>query len=69
MTDSEREELKKLLEDAGNWWRNATPQEREEMIRAQRESWVRAEMEWPKAKFKFVNGVKVYESYEDYVND
>jgi hypothetical protein len=38
-------------------------------IKAQRESYVRAEMSWPKAKFKWVDGVKVYDSYEDYCND
>ena len=46
-----------------------TPEEREAMFKAQRESWIRAEMSWPKAAFKWVNGVKVYISYEDYVND
>lgn len=43
-----------------------TPEEREEMYKAQRESWVRGEMGWPKPKYKMVDGVKVYESYEDY---
>lgn len=44
-----------------------TPAERAEMFRLQRESWVRAEMNRPKPKFKFIDGVKVYDSYEDYV--
>lgn len=61
--------LNELLEEAGNWWKNATPEERDEMTRKQRESWVRAEANWPKPKFKWVNGVKVYDSYEDYCND
>lgn len=45
-----------------------TPEEREEMRRQQRESWVRGEMGWPKPKFTYVDGVKVYASYEDYCN-
>lgn len=43
--------------------------EREDMMRKQRESWVRGEMNWPKPRFHFEGGVKVYESYEDYCND
>lgn len=46
-----------------------SPEEREEMMRIQREGYARAEASWPKPKFKYVNGVKVYDSYEDYVND
>ena len=46
-----------------------SPNELEAMLKIQRESWVRGEMSWPKAKFKTVNGVKVYESMEDYHND
>lgn len=45
-----------------------TPEECAEMTKRQGESWVRAEAEWPKPKYKWVNGVKVYESYEDYLN-
>lgn len=45
-----------------------TPEEREAMHKAQRESFVRAEMGWPKPKFKMIDGVKVYDSYEDYCN-
>ena len=55
--------LSKLKVDA------MSPEEKEEMFKQQRESWVRGEMSWPKAKYKRVNGVKVYESYEDYCND
>jgi len=46
-----------------------TPEEREAMYAAQRESYARAEATWPKSKFKWIDGVKVYESYEDYCND
>lgn len=44
------------------------PDEREKIMDEQRKRYVRAEMSWPKPKFKWVNGVKVYESYEDYCN-
>jgi len=39
------------------------------MHEAQRQSWVRSVVEWPKAKYKWVDGVKVYDSYSDYCND
>lgn len=45
-----------------------TPMEYDAMIAAQKASFVRAEMMWPKPKFKDVNGVRVYDSYEDYCN-
>jgi hypothetical protein len=45
-----------------------TPDEREAMLKAQRDSYVKAEMSRPKPKFKWINGVKVYASYEDYCN-
>mgnify|MGYP000417329930 CR=1 FL=1 len=45
-----------------------SPEERAAMMEAQRQSYARGEMHWPKPKFKYVNGVKVYESYEDYCN-
>jgi len=46
-----------------------TPAEREEMYRQQREGYARAEASWPKPRYQWVDGVKVYESYEDYCND
>lgn len=46
-----------------------TPEQKAEMIRKQAESWARAEMSWPKSNYHFENGVKVYHSYEDYLND
>jgi hypothetical protein len=45
-----------------------TPDQREEMFRQQRESYVRGEMSWPKPRFKMVSGVRIYDSYEDYCN-
>jgi hypothetical protein len=46
-----------------------TPEQRAEMLRAQGESWARSEAAWPKPKYEWRNGVKVYASYEDYCND
>jgi hypothetical protein len=46
-----------------------TPTEKEQMLKQQAESWVRGESGWPKPKYKIVNGVKTYDSYEDYCND
>lgn len=62
-------ELDELLKQAAAKVAAMSPAEREEMFRIQREGVVRAEMSWPKAKFKWINGVKVYDSYEDYCND
>lgn len=46
-----------------------SPEEYESMLAEQRASYVRGEMSWPKPRFKWVNGIKVYASYEDYLND
>lgn len=46
-----------------------TPEEKAQMIKQQAESWARAESNWPKPKFRWVHGVKVYDSFEDYCND
>ena len=62
-------ELEELLKQAKIKYDAMSPEEKEEMHKAQRESWVRAEMSWPKSKYKWINGVKVYDSYEGYVND
>ena len=59
-------ELQELLRRANAKVAAMTPAEKEAMLRAQRDSWVRGEMGWPNPKYKWVNGVKVYESYEDY---
>jgi hypothetical protein len=62
------DKLERLLAEAKRRVEAMTPEEREAMHKAQRESWVRGEMGWPKPKFKFVGGVKVYDSYADYCN-
>lgn len=46
-----------------------TPAERDAMVKRQIEGIAKAEMSWPKPKFHYENGVKVYDSYEDYCND
>ena len=61
--------LDELLKESAAAYAKMTPEAKEAMHRKQRESWVRAEMSWPKPKYKWVNGVKVYESMEDYYND
>ena len=64
------DELRQLVKDSIEAVERMTPEEREAMFKAQRESWVRAEMSWPKAQFHYAgDGTKVYHSYEDYVND
>ena len=59
-------DLHELLDKAKTSVEAMTPEEREAMHAAQRESYARAESSWPAPKYKFVNGVKVYESYADY---
>lgn len=60
--------LLKALAEAKARVEAMTPAEREAMYASQRESYVRAEMNWPKPKFRYERGVKVYESYSDYCN-
>lgn len=62
------QELKELVAKARARYDAMTPEQRAAADQAQRESWVRGEMGFPKPKFKMVNGVKVYDSYEDYCN-
>ena len=62
-------ELMRLLAESKAIVEAMTPEQKEAMFKAQRESWVRGEMSWPKAKYKWIDGVKVYDSIEDYHND
>lgn len=64
-----RPELDRLLQEARARWDAMTPDEQEAMLRQQRDGYVRAEMSWPQAKYRWENGVKIYETYEDYIND
>lgn len=61
-----REALNELLNKSAADVAAMSPAEKTELIRQQAESFVRAEASWP--KYKWVDGVKVYDSYEDYVN-
>lgn len=61
--------LDELLVAARKEFDAMTPEQRAEMLRKQGESVAKAEASWPKAKYKWVNGVKVYDSFEDYCND
>lgn len=63
------DELEELFRKSREALAKMTQAELDEMFRLQRESFVRSEMEWPKPKFQWINGVKVYDSYEDYCND
>ena len=57
-----------LIEESKRKVDAMTPEEKEAMFKAQRDGYVRAELSWPKPKFKYIHGVKVYESYGDYCN-
>lgn len=62
-------ELDKLLRESVAKFKAMSPTAQEAMMKQQREGYVCAEMSWPKANYKYVDGVKVYASYEDYLND
>ena len=62
-------ELEDLLRRARTAVDTMTPAQKAEMLRRQAESVARAEASWPKAKYRWVDGTKVYDSYEDYLND
>lgn len=68
MTEN-RERLEQLLKQNAEKVKAMSSAEREAMLKQQGASWARAEASWPKPKFKMADGVKVYESYEDYCND
>lgn len=63
------EELRKLVKDAMARYDAMTPEQQAEMWQRQKESFVRSIVDWPKPKFHWENGAKVYDSYEDYCND
>lgn len=64
-----RDELEELFAKARAKVAAMTPAEREAMFAQQREGYARAEASWPKPAYEWINGVKVYASYEDYCND
>lgn len=61
--------LADLIEAAEAKLAAMTPEEREAMYRQQRDGYAKAEASKPKPKFEWIDGVKVYASYEDYCND
>lgn len=61
--------LDQLLSEAIEAFDKLSPEEQKAHREAQRQSYVRAELSWPAPKFRMVNGVKVYDSYKDYLND
>jgi hypothetical protein len=63
------DDLKQLLAKAQERFDAMTPAEQEAMFKAQREGYARAEASWPKPNYQWVDGVKVYASYENYCND
>jgi hypothetical protein len=63
------EDLSKRLRESVEAVNAMAPDERAAMLRRQAEGWARAEASWPKPCFRYENGVKVYESFEDYCND
>jgi hypothetical protein len=69
VSEVDRRNLDRLLRESAEQVRAMSPTERDEMIRLQGESWARAEASWPKARYKWVDGAKVYETYADYCND
>lgn len=64
-----RPDLDALIAESKERVARMTQEELEEMKRVQREGYACAEASWPKPGFKIVDGVKVYDSYEDYCND
>ena len=46
-----------------------SPKAQKALLRQQAEAAAKATKSWPKAKFHWKNGVKVYESMDDYHND
>lgn len=64
---TEKRDLRELLTEAAAKVKTMTPMEYEQMMAAQRASWVKGEMGLSKSNFRYIDGVKVYDSYEDYV--
>lgn len=60
-------ELKRLIDKARGHWNSLTPAQKEEMVRKQIVGVAKAEASWV-PKYRYENGVKVYHSYEDYLN-
>ena len=63
------QELKDLIAKAKAAYDTMTPEQKKAHDDAQRASFVRSIVDWPKPNYHWENGVKVYHSYEDYCND
>ncbi len=63
------EKLEQLIAESKKRVAAMTLAELDAMVRRQIEGVAKAEASWPKSKFEWVEGVKVYASYEDYCND
>ena len=61
-------ELAELLEKSVAMVSAMSPEDRDALVKKQIAGVVAAEMSWPKPKFHWDNGVKVYDSYEDFCN-
>lgn len=61
-------DLERLLAEAKAKVARMSREEYEAMLATQRDGYAKAEASWPKPRFRWENGVKVYESYEDYCN-
>ena len=61
-------EIEIKIQESLKWLNSLTDEERLAHFDKQRKSWIESEFSWLASKYKFVNGVKVYESYEDYCN-
>lgn len=63
------QELKELVAKAQARFDALSPEEQAAHRAAQRDSYVRAELSWPKPVCWTWNGVTTYASYSDYLND
>jgi hypothetical protein len=63
------QELHEMVQAAVARFDALTPEQQREHRLAQQQSFVRSIVEWPKPKFRWEHGAKVYESFEDYCND
>ena len=62
-------DLARLIQQAAAKYKALSPEQKAAHDAAQRASFVRSIVDWPKPKFRWENGVKVYDSFEDYCND
>ena len=61
--------IDELLKKATANFAALSPEAQRALLHQQAMACAKAELDWQKAKFRWENGEKVYESYEDYCND